>query len=48
MTARPIITGLEITEFTYVLEEFGRDYNGFNLIYEPGGKVTMKGAVLRV
>jgi len=48
MAAKPIITGLEITEFTYVLEEFGRDYNGFNLIYEPGGKVTMKGAVLQV
>lgn len=48
MAERPIITGIEVTEFTYTLDQFGRDYNGFNLVYEPGGKASMKSAILQV
>ncbi len=48
MAERPIITAIEVTEFTYTLDEFGRDYNGFNLIYQPGSKATMKSAILQV
>lgn len=48
MSERPIITGIEVTEFTYTLDQFGRDYNGFNLVYEPGGKASMKSAILQV
>ena len=46
--ADPIITKVEIHEYEYSLENMGRDYNGFNLVYEPGGKVTSRGKILRV
>lgn len=44
----PKITKFEIHEYEYTLENMGRDYNGFNLVYEPGGKVTLRGKILRV
>lgn len=46
--ARPIITGVELTEYTYTLQDFGKDYNGFNLVYQAGGSVTGKATVLQV
>jgi L-alanine-DL-glutamate epimerase-like enolase superfamily enzyme len=45
---RPIIRSIEITEFEYTLHELGRDYNGFNLVYERGGAVASQGAVLQI
>jgi L-alanine-DL-glutamate epimerase-like enolase superfamily enzyme len=44
----PLITRLEIHQYTSFLPDLGRDYNGFNLVYEPGGKATLVGFVLRV
>ena len=44
----PLITRLEIHQYTSFLPDIGRDYNGFNLVYEPGGKATLVGFVLRV
>ena len=46
--ADPIITKLEIHEFQYTLDDMGRDYNGFNLVYEPGGKAKGSGKILRI
>ena len=46
--ARPIITGVELTEYTYTLQDFGKDYNGFNLVYQAGSSITGKGTVLQV
>jgi len=46
--ARPIIAGVELTEYTYTLYDFGKDYNGFNLVYQAGSSVTGKGTVLQV
>jgi len=46
--ADPIITKLEIHEYEYTLDNLGRDYNGFNLIYEPGGKAKARGKILRI
>lgn len=46
--ARPIITGVELTEYTYTLQDFGKDYNGFNLVYQAGSSITSKGTVLQV
>ncbi|NQW17611.1 MAG: mandelate racemase [Chloroflexi bacterium] len=34
------ITKIEVHEFTFPMEDVGKDYNGFNLVYEPGGKQT--------
>lgn len=47
-TDRPLITGIELTEFEYTLDELGVDYNGFNLVYEAGGRVTRRAAVLEI
>lgn len=46
--ADPIITRIEIHEYAYSIDNLGRDYNGFNLVYEPGAKTEMRGHVLRV
>ncbi len=48
MGDKPIIRGIEITEFEYTLHELGRDYNGFNLVYEAGSTVTGRTAVLQI
>lgn len=48
MPERPIITGIELTEFEYTLHDFGVDYNGFNLVYEKGSTLTRRSAVLHV
>ena len=45
---KPIITGIEITEYEYTLRDLGRDYNGFNLVYEKGSTVTGRTAVLQI
>lgn len=48
MRSKPIITGITVTEFSYTLHELGRDYNGFNLVYQKGSKVEMRAAILQV
>ena len=48
MAEQPIITGIEITEFEYTSEGLGTDYNGFNLVYEPGARATHRSVVLQV
>ncbi len=44
----PIITRIEVHQFASSLPDLGRDYNGFNLVYEPGGSASMGGYVIRV
>ncbi len=44
----PHITGIELHEYEFSLRELGTDYNGFNLVYEPGGAITRRGYVLRI
>ena len=48
MAKKPIITGIVVTEFEYTLRDMGTDYNGFNVVYEPGSTVTRKTAVLQI
>jgi len=48
MRGKPIITGIQVTQFEQTLHEMGTDYNGFNLVYQPGSTVTRKGAVLQI
>src|SRR5262245_53684997 len=47
MTA-PKITRIEVHEYQYSLEDMGKDYNGFNLIYSPGSVVNGKGNIIRI
>ena len=46
--AEPRITGIEVHTYTYTLHDLGRDYNGFNLVYDPGGTVTQTGYIIRI
>jgi L-alanine-DL-glutamate epimerase-like enolase superfamily enzyme len=46
--AEPIITRIELHEYEFTLNDLGTDYNGFNLIYVPGSKITRRGYVLRI
>jgi len=48
MSGKPIITGITVTEFGYTLQELGRDYNGFNLVYLKGSTIESRMAVLQV
>ena len=44
----PVITKIEVHEYEYTLRDMGHDYNGFNLVYEPGGSAKNKGWIIRV
>ncbi|MBX2998607.1 MAG: hypothetical protein KF893_08870 [Caldilineaceae bacterium] len=46
--ADPIITKFEVHEYQFTTKDLGTDYNGFNLVYEPGNTITRGGYVLRV
>ena len=48
MKNAPIITKIESVHFNYVLAEVGKDYNTFNMVYEPGGKLKQSGTILRI
>jgi L-alanine-DL-glutamate epimerase-like enolase superfamily enzyme len=48
MNGKPIITAVELHEFWYEVHELGFDYNGFNLVYEPGAVTRAGGFALRV
>ena len=44
----PIITRIEVHQYEYTLANMGRDYNGFNLVYEPGGEAHGSGHIIRI
>jgi len=46
--ADPKITAIELHEYAFTREELGTDYNGFNLVYTPGGVIHGKGYILRI
>lgn len=42
------ITKIEVHEFTFEMIDVGKDYNGFNLIYEKGGRQTGTSYAMKV
>ena len=44
----PNITRIEIHEYQWQLPDMGKDYHGFNLVYEPGNTLTMTGRILKI
>lgn len=42
------ITRIEVHQFRWEAVDFGTDYNGFNLVYRPGGRVQRTGHVLQI
>ena len=48
MKGKPIITRVELHQFSYEMTNLGTDYNGFNVVYEPGGKVRRRSCALKI
>jgi L-alanine-DL-glutamate epimerase-like enolase superfamily enzyme len=48
MRESPVITKVESVHFEHTLHEMGTDYNTFNNVYEPGGKLSQSGSMLRI
>ena len=46
--ADPKITRIEIHTYEYTERDLGTDYNGFNLVYEPGNTIPRGGHILRI
>ncbi len=48
MSSGPIITGVEMTTYEFVTDDMGKDYNNFNLVYVPGGKLKQRGTIIQI
>ena len=48
MGSKPIITSVEVHEFEYQLEDRGTDYNGFNVVYQPGNTLRRRTYVMKI
>ena len=46
--ADPIITKIEIHTYESERVNLGKDYHGFNLVYEPGSRIKTQGSILRI
>ena len=46
--APPKITGIEVHHYEYTRRDLGTDYNGFNIVYQPGARTRAKGCILRL
>ena len=47
MKASPKITKVDVVTFEHNILEVGKDYNTFNMVYEPGGSLTQPDATWR-
>ena len=48
MKKGPIVTKVESVHYGHTLAEMGKDYNTFNMVYEPGGRLKQSSAMLRI
>lgn len=48
MKTSPKITKVSVTTFEHELENVGKDYNTFNMVYEAGSKLKQTGTVLQI
>ena len=48
MDCVPIITGVELTSYEFTADDLRTDYNTFNIVYEPGGKLKQSEAILQI
>ena len=46
--ADPTITKIEVHTYEFERENLGKDYNGFNIVYEPGNRMKSQGNILRI
>lgn len=48
MARQPRITKLTVHQYRRQVEDMGYDYNGFNLVYQPGGRIETSGYVFTI
>ena len=48
MKGKPRITSIEIHQFEWELKDMGTDYNGFNLIYQPGNTLKSRRHAIKI
>ncbi|MFN8525086.1 MAG: enolase C-terminal domain-like protein [Chloroflexota bacterium] len=48
MPRQPTITSIEIHQYSWDVQDMGVDYNGFNSVYQAGGKLKNTGHLLQV
>ncbi len=48
MTRNPRITRLTVHQYRWPQEDMGYDYNGFNHVYQPGGRIESTGYVFTI
>ena len=48
MKKGPVVTKIESIHYEHTLAEMGKDYNTFNMVYEPGGSLKQSSAILRI
>ena len=48
MIVSPKITKIEVVTFEHQLENVGKDYNTFNMVYEKGGTLSAGGTILLI
>ena len=46
--AAPKITRLEFVAYEHHIQDVGRDYNGFNSVYEKGSSLSTRSGILRI
>ena len=46
--SQPRITKLEIIQFEHKIADMGKDYNGFNSVYEKGSTLSSRPGVFRI
>jgi len=44
----PKVTRIEVHQFAWEIPDMGVDYNGFNQVYQPGGRARQTGYVLKL
>ena len=48
MKPAPIITKIEVINVEYKLADVGKDYNTFNMVYQPGSKLKTDSSIVRI
>ena len=48
MQPSPKITKVSVTTYEHELQNVGKDYNTFNMVYEAGSKLKQSGTVLQI
>ena len=48
MKPAPIITKIEVINVEYKLADVGKDYNTFNMVYQPGSKLKTGSSIVRI